>query len=88
MASGMSPLGTTSPNVRKLGGLSGGAGVSEENVRSYAAASRLRKFKLTSQVRRAAVSLTNNIAEGHGRYHFADQVRFSCRSRIVARIGR
>jgi len=34
------------------------------------------KFELASQIRRATVSLTNNIAEGHGRYHFADQVRF------------
>lgn len=39
------------------------------------------KFELASQVRRAAVSLTNNIAEGHGRYHFADQVRFLLGSR-------
>ena len=33
------------------------------------------------EIRRAAVSLTNNIAEGHGRYHFADQVRFFLGSR-------
>src|SRR5215813_13565821 len=39
------------------------------------------KFGLVSQIRRAAVSLTNNIAEGHGRYHFADQVRFFLGSR-------
>jgi four helix bundle protein len=39
------------------------------------------KFGLASQIRRAAVSLTNNIAEGHGRYHFADQVRFFLGSR-------
>ena len=39
------------------------------------------KFELASQVRRAAVSLTNNVAEGHGRYHFADQVRFFLGSR-------
>jgi four helix bundle protein len=32
-------------------------------------------------MRRAAVSLTNNMAEGHGRYHFADQVRFFLGSR-------
>src|SRR5436305_230277 len=41
----------------------------------------LEKFGLASQIRRAAVSLTNNIAEGHGRYHFADQVRFFLGSR-------
>jgi four helix bundle protein len=39
------------------------------------------KFELAGQVRRADVSLTNNIAEGHGRYHFADQVRFFLGSR-------
>ncbi len=39
------------------------------------------KFELASQIRRAAVSLTNNMAEGHGRYHFADQVRFFLSSR-------
>jgi four helix bundle protein len=39
------------------------------------------KFGLAGQIRRAAVSLTNNIAEGHGRYHFADQVRFFLGSR-------
>src|ERR1700675_1476952 len=38
-------------------------------------------FELAHQVRRAAVSLTNNMAEGHGRYHFADQVRFFLSSR-------
>src|SRR5438874_12610438 len=39
------------------------------------------KYDLGSQIRRAAVSLTNNIAEGHGRYHVADQVRFFLGSR-------
>ena len=34
------------------------------------------KYELASQIRRAAVSLTNNIAEGHGRFHYPDQIRF------------
>jgi four helix bundle protein len=39
------------------------------------------KFCLVSQIRRAAVSLTNNIAEGHGRYHYPDQLRFLLQAR-------
>jgi four helix bundle protein len=41
----------------------------------------MEKYGLASQMRRAAVSLTNNIAEGHGRYHYPDQIRFMLQSR-------
>lgn len=50
----------------------------------YRAARRLpesEKFGLVPQVRRAAVSLTNNIAEGHGRFHYLDQIKFMLNSR-------
>ncbi len=39
------------------------------------------KYGLAGQVRRAAVSLTNNIAEGHGRFHYLDNIKFVLVSR-------
>jgi four helix bundle protein len=36
------------------------------------------KYCLGTQMRRAAVSVTNNIAEGHGRWYYKENIRF-CR---------
>ena len=34
------------------------------------------KYVVVPQLRRAALSVTNNIAEGHGRYHYQENVQF------------
>lgn len=39
------------------------------------------KYNLSSQMRRAAVSMTNCIAEGHGRYHYQEEIQFLRQSR-------
>src|SRR5207244_13606967 len=66
-----------------------------EDLETYKAASEFRKtmyavtrrlpsfekFELASQIRRAAVSATNNISEGHGRFHFLDQIKFMLQAR-------
>jgi len=56
----------------------------EFRKRMYAAARKLpdfERYELGRQIRRAAVSLTNNIAEGHGRYHYLDEIKFQLQSR-------
>jgi four helix bundle protein len=37
------------------------------------------KYALACQMRRAVVSVTNNIAEGHGRWHYQENIQF-CRT--------
>lgn len=39
------------------------------------------KYGLIDQIRRAASSVGANIAEGFGRYHFADKIRFYYQAR-------
>jgi four helix bundle protein len=56
----------------------------EFRKRMYAVARRLpdfKKYELGRQIRRASVSLTNNIAEGHGRYHYLEEIKFELQAR-------
>ncbi len=39
------------------------------------------KYRLTDQLIRASRSVTANIAEGHGRYHFQENIQFCRQSR-------
>jgi four helix bundle protein len=40
-----------------------------------------KEFDLCDQIKRASRSVTHNIAEGHGRYHFLDNYRFCSNAR-------
>ncbi len=39
------------------------------------------KYGLTSQLKRASVSVPANIAEGYGRYHYMDKIKFYLNAR-------
>jgi four helix bundle protein len=66
-----------------------------ENFELYNAARRLRKktyqlikqlpaeekYCLGTQMRRAAVSVSNNVAEGHGRWHYLENIHFCSTAR-------
>jgi four helix bundle protein len=40
-----------------------------------------REYDLSDQIKRASRSVTHNIAEGHGRYHYLDNYRFCSQAR-------
>jgi len=66
----------TDPQVWKL--------ARELRRKVYALTARLpeeEKYNLTSQMRRAGVSTTSNLAEGFGRFHYQEMIQFSRQSR-------
>ena len=77
------------------GGIVETSGYSFEDLEVYKSAREFRKkmyslikrlpvseqYNLQPQMRRAALSITNNIAEGHGRYHYQETMQYVRQSR-------
>jgi four helix bundle protein len=79
--SNVPPAGEQSPpaNFQTFEDLEAYQAAREFRKAMYAVSRRLpdsEKYGLTGQIRRAALSITNNLAEGHGRYHYPDQIKF------------
>jgi four helix bundle protein len=56
-------------------------GVHKELVPAILQASKDERFDLISQIRRSSKSVPANIAEGHGRFYYGDNVRFCYNAR-------
>ena len=80
----MQPKGDNEETFRTFEDLETYKKAREFRKRMYAVARTLpdfEKYELGRQIRRASVSLTNNIAEGHGRYHYLDEIKFELQAR-------
>ena len=80
----MQPKGDNGETFRTFEDLEVYKKAREFRKRMYGVARRLsdfEKYELGSQIRRASVSLTNNIAEGHGRYHYLEEIKFELQAR-------
>ena len=80
----MQPKGDNEETFRTFDDLEVYKRAREFRKRMYAVARSLpdfEKYELGRQIRRASVSLTNNIAEGHGRYHYLDEIKFELQAR-------
>jgi len=70
------PYGTYQSGFRSLRVWQAGMDLVESCYRISQAFPKSEQFGLTSQLRRAAISITSNLAEGYGRHSQADFARF------------
>ena len=70
------PYGAVQSGFRSLRVWQAGMDLIESCYRVSQAFPKIEQFGLTSQLRRAAISITSNLAEGYGRHSQADFARF------------